>query len=291
MTSSTSKPCSISLATAPMRTSNPFSPESRPTAPMTVRWGGIPRARFASSRPDRRVLVQIDAVLDHRAAIGGDPAGPALLSEGLGDADHGIIMGDAEAVDPVVEGDPARAHHAPTVEGRDQPHRPKSPEDQAQRVGLVVVAVPDGDPLAAADREQLCDDPPVPGPAIGDRDQRGAPGLGAAPQHLEAGVPGGVQVGADVPVSERPEVPRRVEDRLLGAAAGPADDPGIEDDRRFRDGRPAVPGYPGPIAGDRGVDDGHLGVVLVGAGPGRSFGRCGRDDSSHRGTATVGRPE
>ena len=82
------------------------------------------------------------------------------------------------------------------VDCADQFHRPKSPQDEAQGVALVIVAVPHGDTPLAAKRQQLLGHPPVPRAPVFDANQGGIQFFGSAPKLVEPRVPGRVHVGA-----------------------------------------------------------------------------------------------
>ena len=118
----------------------------------------------------------------------------------------------------------------PSVDGRDQPHRPEPSQEQSQGVALVVMSMPDCHLLAPANLKELGNHPPVERSAIRDRDQGGIPGFCLPDQGFKPRIVWRMQIGAEISIPHRLKEPRRVEDGLVGTAPGAADDTCVQDD-------------------------------------------------------------
>ena len=133
-------------------TSNAFSGDSRPTAPTSSRPGRSRGRAFASAGGRAGAYSAVSMAFSSSTQFAaGTPGRQARLEQVVGHADHPLVPRQAEPVDPVVQRRAGGVLH-PAVDGGHQPHRAEPLEQQAEGVRLVVVAVPDGDVLAAAAR-------------------------------------------------------------------------------------------------------------------------------------------
>src|SRR5262245_5874343 len=100
-----------------------------------------------------------------------------------GDANDFLVVLQAEAIEPVIKGE-SRAMNTPTMDGRNQPHRPKSTQEEPEHVGLVVVAVPNLHALAAAQIQQTNHDHSVERATVVDLNQANVAFLSLAAKTL-----------------------------------------------------------------------------------------------------------
>src|SRR5579864_829421 len=92
---------------------------------------------------------RIDAVLEEHAPLLPYAASQALLVQLIRDAEHELIIRQAKPIDAMIKR--PCAGDAPPVDRRDQPHPPEPPQQQAERVALVVMPMPDRNSFLTAD--------------------------------------------------------------------------------------------------------------------------------------------
>ena len=114
------------------------------------------------------------------------------------------------------------------MDGRDELHFVSLTEQQAEGVGLVVVAVPDCYVPLAAQLEQFWHDRQVSQAAVRDADQLGIECRRAGLQFLETRIVCRVQIDAQRVVAQRLQEPGRIQNGFVRPATGSRHDSSVQ---------------------------------------------------------------